>query len=108
MEIRFHEKLYKDKISDFQMAGIRRRIKKKSLKLNVYLVTLPLGDEGVLEVYWYPELLQSAYRQLDKKMLVVGISKDRQSAFMLVKQIVEDVNSTRGDLSIKEFFEENT
>lgn len=108
MEIRFHEKLYKDKISDFQLAGIRRKIKKRSPKLDLFLITLPIGSQGMLEIYWYPELLQSFYQQMERELIVVGVAWTRDSAFSLVRQIVEEAGNASGDISMKDFFEEST
>ena len=75
MDIRFHEKLYKYKISARGLASMKRKIKKGSLRLNLFLVTLPVGTQGILEVYWYPELLQTFYRQIEEELIVVGIAR---------------------------------
>ncbi len=108
MDIRFHEKLYREKISEHRLLVLKKKIQKKTPKLNLFLVTLPLGRQGLLEVYWYPELLQAYYRNLDCVLTVVGIAKSRQAAFELVSKIVEDAGFTGGNIPISEFFKENT
>lgn len=108
MDIRFHEKLYRDEISDHKLSVLQKRIKKRKPKLNLFLVTLPLGSQGLLEVYWYPELLQSYYRNLDVSLTVVGIAKSREQAFEMVSQIVNDAGICEGNVPINEFFKENT
>lgn len=107
MEIRFHEKLYKDKISELQMMSIRRKVRSGSSKLNLFLITLPMNGQGVLEIYWYPELLQDLYRKMDVELVVVGLAWNRKSAFRLVKRIVEEVNLSEAGTSVRGFFEEN-
>lgn len=108
MDIQFHEKLYRDKISDRKLSVLKKKIKKGTPKLNLFLVTLPIGSQGILEVYWYPELLQSYYRNLDVSLMVVGIANNREQAFELVSRIVEDIGICEGKVPINEFFKENT
>lgn len=108
MDIRFHEKLYRDKISDRKLSTLKKKIEKRKPKLNLFLVTLPIGSQGLLEVYWYPELLQSYYRKLDVCLMVVGIAKDREQAFEMVSHIMEDAGICEGKVSINDFFKENT
>lgn len=108
MKIRFHEKLYRDKISDFQVAAIHRKIKRRSPKLNLFLITLPIGNQGILEIYWYPELLQSVYQNMDAELVVVGLAHSRESAFRLIEQILEEAGFAEGNNSIRNFFEEST
>lgn len=104
MDIRVHEQLYSEGISDRKLASFKRKIRKKSPKLNLFLVTLPLGDEGLLEVYWYPELLQTYYRNMDVELLVVGMATTRDVAFHLIEQIVLDVGFRDGKIPIKDYF----
>ncbi len=106
MDIRFHEKLYRDGISDRKLKRIRRKVSRGTAKLNLFFITLPLGENGLLEIYWYPELLQKAYRELDKTLVVVGIADSREDAFYRIEEIVEDVGWETGDIPITHFFEE--
>lgn len=103
MNIRFHEKLYSD-FSDRKLASIKKKIQKKSPKLNLFLVTLPIGRQGILEVYWYTELLQSFYQKLDKEVVVVGLAADREEAFSLIETIITDIGLHDGKIPINEFF----
>ncbi len=103
MNIRIHEQLYSEDISDRKLAVLKKKLIKKSVKLDLFLVTLPLGKEGILEIYWYPELLQNFYKKLEIDLLVVGIAKSREDAFHLIEQIVLDAGIDEGN-SIKEYF----
>ncbi len=104
MDIRVHEQLYSEGISDRKLASIQKKIKKKSPKLDLFLVTLPLGSEGILEVYWYPELLQKYYQEMNVEVIVVGIATERDQAFHLIEQIVLDVGYENGKIPIKDYF----
>ncbi len=107
MNIRFHEQLYSDGISERKLAGVKRKVKKLTPKLDVFLVVLPIGNEGLLEVYWYPELLQPFYRKMDKDIVVVGISNKKDRAISLIEQILLDAGIGNGSIILKDYFEEN-
>lgn len=104
MDIRVHEQLYSEGISDRQLASIQKKLKKKSPKLDLFLVTLPLGREGLLEVYWYPELLQKYYQEMKVELVIVGIATKREQAFHLIEQIVLDAGFVNGEIPIKDYF----
>lgn len=104
MDIRFHEQLYSDGISDRKLASFQKKIKKQFPKLDLFLVTLPLGNEGLLEVYWYPELLQRHYQEMNEELIVVGIATSRDVAFHLIEQIILDVGFEGGEIPIKDYF----
>ena len=106
MDILFHEKMYHNGYSEKKIAKIRKKIQKLSPKLNLFLVTLPIGPEGILEVYWYPELLQNVYQRSSEQLVVVGLASSREDAFELVEQIVRDVGWKTGNIPIRDYFEE--
>lgn len=108
MNIRFHEQLYSNGISKRRLASVCRRVKKRSPKLNLFLVTLPLGNQGILEVYWYPELLQSYYQQQPIEVFVVGLADTKKSAFELVEQIVADALQKDGRIRLDAVIRERT
>lgn len=104
MDIRIHEQLYSEGISDRKLTSYKKKLKKQSPKLNLFLVTLPIGNEGLLEVYWYPELLQKHYQQMEWELVVVGMANSRDDAFALIEQIVMDVGFENGSIPIKDYF----
>ena len=106
MEIQFSSKLYYSDLSGRRLDSIKRKIRKWSPKINLFLITMPIGGQGILEVYWYPELLQPLYRKLDKQVLVVGMAKSRGEAFSLIERIVLDVGVQDGTIPIGNFFKE--
>ncbi|MBQ9984420.1 MAG: hypothetical protein IJP29_07505 [Lachnospiraceae bacterium] len=104
MTIRIHEQLYRDGISDIKLSIYKKKIKRKSPKLDLFLVTLPLGKDGILEVYWYPELLQDYYQNMKTEVLVVGLASGREEAFGIIEQIIKDVGCVDGNIPIREYF----
>lgn len=108
MNIRFHKRLYSSHMSKWKLISIQNKIKRHSKKLAVFLITLPIGNQGMMEIYWYPELLQSYYQKMNVELEVIGIAYTRREAFELVKDIVEDAGVPEGKVSIVEFFKEHT
>ncbi len=107
MNIRFHEKLYIDDISDKKIASIKKKIKKGFPKLNLYLITLPIGNQGILEVYWYPELLQNFYRKMKKELIVVGLAGSKEEAFEMIQRIVTEIGLQGNKIPVDKFFKES-
>lgn len=107
MDIRFHEKLYSDGLSSKKLVSIKKKIKRKSSKINLFLITLPIGKQGILEVYWYPELLQSFYQDMKTEVIVVGMAFSRESAFELIEKMIKDIGYKKGDIPIEQFFKEH-
>ena len=83
-------------------------IRKGKIPVSVFLITLPLKAEGILEVYWYPELMQTVYQKMDKELVVVGIANQRLEAFELIRDMVSDMMAETDNISVKEFFEEHS
>ncbi len=104
MDIHFHEQLYSEGISDKKLIALKKKIRKRKPKIQLFLVTIPLGGEGLLEVYWYPELLQKNYQKLEVELFVVGMATSKDEAFHIIEQIVLDVGVENGELPIKEYF----
>lgn len=106
MKIRFHEKMYTD-MSDKKLNFVKKKIKQKSIRLNLFLVTLPLGNQGILEIYWYPELLQKIYQKRNVEVIVVGLANSKEQAFKMIEKIVTEIGLQDGYVPVKEFFKES-
>lgn len=108
MKFTFHKQLYSDGLSPNKLSSAKRKITHGAKTLNMFLITLPIGGEGLLEIYWYPELLQKIYRDMDVTVIVVGIAKSREDAFSLVERIVKDIGVNNGKVSVIDYFGENS
>lgn len=63
----------------------------------VYLVTLPVTDDGQLEVY--PSWMPAQRFELYRSMTVVGVAAGYDDAKELVRRMVEDLVKETGDAS---------
>ena len=68
----FHDRLYVADNLLKNKSKVLKNLKQGKLQLGVFVITLPLGDEDMLEIYPSYILLQKMYRELD--MTVVGIA----------------------------------
>ena len=94
-------------MSGKKLASIKKKVRRKSTKLNLFLITLPLGNQGILEIYWYPEELQKFYQKLNVEVIVVGLANSREQAFKTIEKIVTEIGLQDGDIPVKEFFKES-
>ena len=104
MKFRFHEKLYSDGFSDKKLRSIESNIKRGKLMPGIFIITLPIMEDGILEIYRYAEFLLPIYKEHDGEVTVVGVAKSKEDAFSLVERIVKDVGVTDGKLIITDFF----
>lgn len=103
--ILFHNRLY---VADDLLktkSKVLKELKQGKIQLGVYVIILPLGENDMLEIYPSYVLLQNALK--DKKLNVVGIAGDRQTAFSLVEQMTMDCLNQNSNTDIRAFFEKD-
>ena len=101
--ILFHNKLYvAEDLSDSRRL-VLKKLKQGKLQTGVFVITLPLGERDMLEIYPSYVLLQKAYK--DKSIIVVGVAGEQGSAFGLVERIANDCLSENGNADIRAYFE---
>ena len=84
--------------------GIRRFHKVRYVP-GVFVVTLPLFDDGILEIYELNELRQKVYRDMENSIHIVGAAPSRVQAIRLVRDIIDDIYRKTGDVDVKGFFD---
>ncbi|MBR1674421.1 MAG: hypothetical protein IJ703_05620 [Eubacterium sp.] len=73
--------------------------------MNLFLITFPIADKGMLEIYNYNVLLQPYYRKLEDEVIIVGISDKKEGAEEILRQIVEETVRETGGLDVKEYID---
>lgn len=66
-----------------------RRVKHNKAVNDLYVVTLPLFGDGLLEVYSYRQLLQPFYKKRSKDITIIGMSSDREGAETIILNLVQ-------------------
>jgi hypothetical protein len=104
--MRFHiaDNLYTEAINEKKVRRLILRLKLKRPVKNLFVVTMPLYDAGIMEIYDYNELLQPFYRKKKQNLEVLGLSSTRDGAKCIVANILEDSYDKLGTPDIGQFF----
>ncbi len=96
-----YDQLYVGKSLQLKKDKIIRKMKKGKVVLRLFCVTLPLGSNGILELYSYTELLQPWLK--DRNPIVVGIAGSRIEAFSLIEHLVHCMYQQTGEFSVSKY-----
>lgn len=83
--------LYTYGIKDRKLDRILKRISKGKRVHNLYVIVLPLVQDGLLEIYVYNQLLQPFYKPVADQIHVLGVALNKGDAEELVLQMVQDM-----------------
>lgn len=95
--------LYTYGINEKKLDKIIKKIKRGKIIPGLHLVTLPLFEDGILEVYDYNQLLQPFYKTMDDKIYVIGVSKDKAGANDIIMEVVQGMCDAGVDFNVREF-----
>jgi hypothetical protein len=98
------KRLYTGVMPDKTASQLIKRIKKRKPCADVYVITLPLFEDGLLEVYEANEFLQPYYKKRTDDIVIVGMSMTKAGAFFLIRDIIRDVYGTTGKFDCKDYF----
>ncbi|SEQ56088.1 hypothetical protein SAMN02910369_02021 [Lachnospiraceae bacterium NE2001] len=104
--MRYHiaDNLYTEAIDEKKVRRLILKLRLKRPVRNLYVVTMPLFDAGIMEIYDYNELLQPFYRKRKQNLEVLGLSSTRDGAKCIVANILEDAYDKLGTPDIRRFF----
>lgn len=103
MEFRLYKDLYTNDLSPKKIRRYRRRIEQAKPAITLQLVTMPLGREGLLEIYPYTMFLQKAYQEDSRPVYVLGLADSRDGALQVVETLILDMYQTTGGFEVEEF-----
>lgn len=83
---------------------ILHKLKNGKLQLNVYAIVLPLGNDGIMEIYPSYIFLQKIYRR--QPICVIGLASGRGDAYELAGKIAMECYNKNGDFNIRKFIHE--
>ncbi len=102
INLRYHPNLYLgESVSKQDINSIKRRLERKPLMANLYLITMSNHASDQLEIYASGQLLQKYYKK--RVPLVIGIAGSHGEALCLVETLVKECFEKRGDCALKEF-----
>lgn len=101
----FSDRCYTYNLKDRKQARIKKQIRRHKPVRNLYVIVLPILQDGLLEIYPYDQLLQKPYRKIDSRIQVVGFARGKEVAEQLVLQIIQDMYDETGEeWKVEDFF----
>lgn len=97
----FYSDLYTDIQSLNRIDKIKEKLKKNQFLPFIHVITLPLFEDGMLEIYPAYILLQKVYKEMD--IQVVGIASGHNEALELVQEITENCMKETGQVDLKKY-----
>lgn len=98
----FRDSLYLgESISEKKLDKIKKRLERKPLLANVYLIVPASNPEEQLEILDARQLAQPIFR--DYVFTVIGIAGDYNEALSLIENIVRECLDARGDCKLREY-----
>ena len=99
-----NDSLYTYGITDKKRDRIIRKIVHGTKVRNLYVVVLPLMNDGILEIYEYNPLLSPFYMSISDEISVVGMADSKDGALCLVTDMVQEMYDSKCDFNVREFF----
>ena len=101
-KLRYASNLYLGKsIAPEKLDKIKKRLYKKPLLANVYLITPARNPADQLDIFDARQLIQPHYKE--EEFLVLGIVSDYEEALQLIEQITRECLEARGDCNLREY-----
>ncbi len=98
--MQWHKRIYFNK--DIKnKRKIINNIRKGKLQLSAFVITLPMGNDGILELYPSYVLLQPQYKE--SGLYIIGISDDRKKALKLMSDIILECYNKTGSFNVSEY-----
>ncbi len=104
LKLKIVENVYSEFNNEKTFKKLLRKIALKRPVTGLYVITEPLFEAGIMEIYNYNELLQPYYRKQKREISILGIATDRNNAKKLVCDILDDVYREQESPDIRHFF----
>lgn len=101
--MKLYNRMYVRGIPDKKVIPTMRKMKRKKSVSGLYCITLPVFEDGILEIYEYSELLQDVYEELEHPVIVIGIAGSYIDAEEMVRLIVDEVFQNSSGFDVEEY-----
>lgn len=101
--MKLYNRMYVRGIPDRRILPIMRKMNRNRNVARVYCITLPVFQDGILEIYEYDELRQPLYEELEHPVIVIGIAGSQTEAEELVRLIVDEVYQNTGGFDVEAY-----
>ncbi|MSS63287.1 hypothetical protein [Velocimicrobium porci] len=100
--VKWCDKLYMDDKIKKKPQKWRKRLEQEKLSYELYCIALASNHKNLLDIIDCNELLFRYYKKRD--ICVVGLAGSRESAILLVQNIIEDVYRETGGVNVRAYF----
>lgn len=90
-----------ESIASEKLDKLKKRLEKKPLLANVYLITPAKNPADQLDIFDARQLIQPHYKK--EEFLILGIASGYEEALQLIEQITEECLDARGDCNLREY-----
>lgn len=101
--MKLYNRMYVRGIPDRKILPTMRKMKRNRNVSRLYCITLPVFQDGILEIYEYDELRQPLYEELEHPVIVIGITGSQKEAEELVRLIVDEVYQNTGTFDVEAY-----
>ncbi len=101
--MKLYNRMYVRGIPDRRILPIMRKMNRNRNVSRLYCITLPVFQDGILEIYEYDELCQPLHEELEHPVIVIGITGTRKEAEELVRLIVDEVYQNTGTFDVEAY-----
>ena len=101
-KLKFAQNLYLGEgIAPEKLDKLKKRLNKKPLLANVYLITPARNPADQLDIFDARQLVQTHYK--DEEFLVLGMASGYEDALQLIERVTGECLKARGDCNLREY-----
>ena len=101
-KLKFAQNLYLGEgIAPEKLDKLKKRLNKKPLLANVYLITPARNPADQLDIFDARQLVQPHYK--DEEVLVLGMASGYEDALQLIERVTGECLKARGDCNLREY-----
>lgn len=100
--IKWCDKLYMDDEVKKKPVKWKKKLEQEKISYGLYCIALASNQNNLFDIICCNELLFRYYRQ--KNIYIVGLAKSRESAILLVQEIVNDIFKETGRVDVRDYF----
>ena len=101
--IKWYPTLYIDQVTEKKERKIKKRMERRKVNVQVYCVAIASNEKNLFDIYHANELL-FPYSQR-KEIKIVGLAGSKESAVLMVADIVNDMYQQTGKIDAGTFFQ---
>lgn len=102
--MKFNKKIYYGENAKKKGNRIIKKLKTNAGQLNTYVITLPVENNGLLEIYHTTILMHDYFRK--QPLEVVGIACGYEEALSVVVKIIDEVYEKTGQFDVRNYLRE--